>query len=117
MFEYEIENPEWKNYSKYMCTEDHYWTGIYGSGYYLGKGIERVFFEYPNTAEHFYYLWNTGIKTDVIFASYKISEIIRFIKNLGFSDFNKRTKLYVVDAVTKEHFVGKDFENIFMGGD
>ena len=92
-------------------------TTIYGSGFYLGERIERVMFDYPNTADHFYYLWHDGYQLDIIFASYKIDEIRRFIKSLNFTDFNKRTKLYVVDAVTKEHFVGKDFEDIFIGGD
>lgn len=114
---WEIENPAWRDYSKTICTKDHFWRGIYGSGFYLGEEIERVMFDYPNTADHFYYLWYSGYQLDIIFASYKIDEIKRFIKSLNFTDFNKRTKLYVVDAVTKEHFVGREFEDIFIGGD
>ena len=79
---WEIENPAWRDYSKTICTKDHFWRGIYGSGFYLGKGIERVMFDYPNIADHFYYLWYNEYRLDIIFASYKIDEIKNEIEDI-----------------------------------
>lgn len=97
-----IENPDWINYSKSICTSEHHWLGYYGDNYFL-KYKEphelhpkaRWLVLFPNIAEHFYALdWRTR-RWDTIFASYKLSEIERFVKQLGFLtpfEYNHQTE-------------------------
>lgn len=62
-------------------------------------GAHRVYIEIPGNwylvidiaNMLIYYLWYSGYQLDIIFASYKIDEVKRFIKSLNFTDFNKRT--------------------------
>lgn len=37
---WEIQNPEWESCSHFICTKDHYWTGVHG--------ISNFFLQYKN---------------------------------------------------------------------
>jgi hypothetical protein len=84
---WEIQNPEWESYSHFICTKDHYWTGVHGiSNYFLqyknfgrSKPVERFSVEWPNFVEHMWFIHWRG-PWDYIFASYKLSEIKRFLE-------------------------------------
>lgn len=89
---WKVHKPEWENYSHQICTEEHHWTGLYGSSFFLNDTEDRIMFDYPNIAEHFYYLyWDTG--NDAVFGSYDLEEVKRFI------EFYHLKKYYIYDAV------------------
>ena len=84
---WEIQNPEWENYSRFICTKDHYWTGVHGiSNFFFfyknqwsNKSVERFDVSRPNIAEHMLFIhWYDP--WEYIFASYKLSEIKRFLQ-------------------------------------
>jgi hypothetical protein len=113
-----VEAPEWKGYSKSVCTREHHWSGIYGSAYYLGVKTDsgRYMFAYPNIAKHFYMLWCKHFRLDIIFASYDKNEVRKFISELGWTYDYLRTNLYVYDCPTKKYFKGMDFVREFLKG-
>ena len=97
-----VEDPEWSHYSKHICTSEHHWVGYYGDNYFLkykkpnrSRPEDRWLVSYPNIAEHFYALdWYINGRWDTIFASYKMSEIERFVGMLDFLtpfEFNNKT--------------------------
>ena len=93
------------------------WYGIYGSMYYIDGTVERVMFDYPETAKHFYYLRCTSCYNyDIYFATYSVTEMREFIRNMSWTDRNKKWGLYVEDAVTKKEYKGDEFVKKFMGG-
>lgn len=100
-----INNPKWgdKNAPKWKCTNDSYWSGIYGSDYFLqmNKG-HRVLFSYYCKEKHYYCLWVHGTHS-VIFASYDLNEVIRFIKKL-ITTPRWRYDLYIKDMVTSQYY-------------
>ena len=107
-----IEDPAWANCCKCTCTKDHYWTGYYGSDFFLKSGKTGFFhITWPNIAEHFYTLqWNISpFKRRAIFASYSLFEIQRFIDTMDWPWKSKRWCLSVTDEVTKEHIPITDF--------
>lgn len=98
-----VEDPTWSNYSKHICTDNHYWLGYYGDNYFLkyrkpnkSQPEARWHISFPNIAKHFYALdWYFCGRWDTIFASYQMSEIERFVKKLDFLtpfEFNCHTK-------------------------
>lgn len=101
-----MEDPAWANYSKSVCTKDHYWTGYCGTDFFIrtqkSKGA-RFWVRWPNIAEHFYALKWRSNRWDTIFASYSLSEIKRFIDTIDWPMESKRWALCVVDEVTKEN--------------
>lgn len=98
-----VEDPAWANYSKSICTKDHYWTGYCGTNFFLKNGnCSRFWVKWPNIAEHFYALKWKSDRWDTIFASYSLSEIKRFIDAINWPPESKRYALCVVDEVTKE---------------
>lgn len=84
-----ITNPKWnnKNAPRWKCTKDSHWYYIYGNDCFLQMSTNktgRVLFKHYCNDEHFYYLyWRSGFNSDIIFASYDINEIIRFVKKLA----------------------------------
>lgn len=101
-----IEDPAWANYSHYIYTKEHYWTGYCGTDFFLrtkNSPGARIWFTWPNIAEHFYALqWCAG-RWDTIFASYSLREIKRFIDTISWPLDSKRRSLRVRDEVTKEY--------------
>ena len=109
---WKVEDPAWANYSKCVCTKDHYWTGYYGNDCFLKTGKTGFFHvTWPNIAEHFYALkWETRpFRRRTIFASYSLFEIQRFIDTMDWPWRSKRFSLSVTDEVTKEHIPITDF--------
>lgn len=106
-----VEDPAWTNYSKCVCTKEHYWTGYCGDDFFLKtSNTGRFWVRWPNIAEHFYALqWRTRRGLDTIFASYSLSEIKRFIDAIDWPLDSKRYALCVVDEVTKERIPITDF--------
>lgn len=109
-----IENPEWQSQS--YKNRSLRWFGIYGSNYFLkyrnsyrNTDEDRYFFKCLETAEHFYILYWTSVNNDIIFGSYLLSEVERFISKLSWG--NKDRVLYVRDVVD-----GKCY-NIICGDD
>ena len=93
------------------------WYGVYGSMFYIDRTVKRVMFDYPETAKHFYYLYSTSyfsLIDDIYFATYSVIEMREFIKNIGWTDENKKHGLYVEDAVTKKKYKGDEFVKKFM---
>ncbi len=107
-----VEDPAWANYSKSVCTKEHYWTGYYGTDFFLctkNSPGARIWFGFPNIAEHFYALqWCTN-RWDTIFASYSLTEIQRFIDTISWPWRSKKCHLRVRDEVTKEYIPITDF--------
>lgn len=93
------------------------WHSLCGTMLYLNGSVERVRFDYPETAEHFYYLRENHSPfyySDIFFASYSIEEMRAFIKNMPWLYAYKQIGLYVYDAPTKTVYKGKDFIENFM---
>lgn len=110
-----VEDPAWANYSKCVCTPEHYWTGYYGTDFFLKSGKTGFFHvTWPNIAEHFYSLqWEQEpFHRRAIFASYSLSEIQRFIDTMSWPWKSKRYSLSVTDEVTKKHIPITDFIGI-----
>lgn len=107
-----VEDPAWANYSKFICTKEHYWKGYYGTDFFLRTKKSdgaRFWVGFPNIAEHFYALqWDAG-RWDTIFASYSLSEIKRFIDTMSWPWISKKHSLRVRDEVTKEYIPITDF--------
>ena len=97
---WKVHKPEWENYPKWICTKKHYWSGIYGNAFFIsGKDriVDRIMFDYPNIAEHFYFLyWETMMRPDIIFGSYDLDEVKRFIEYYGIKYYR------IYDAVNKK---------------
>lgn len=109
---WKMEDPAWANYSKSVCTKDHYWTGYCGTDFFLrtkNSPGARIWIVWPNIAEHFYALQWRGERWDTIFASYSLSEIKRFIDTLSWPLKSKMHHLRVRDEVTKEYIPIADF--------
>lgn len=108
-----VEDPAWANYSKSVCTKEHYWTGYCGSDFFLRTGnTGRFWIVWPNIAEHFYVVQWSSNRWDTIFASYSLSEIKRFIDGISWPWINKKSSLRVRDEVTKEFIPITDFIGI-----
>lgn len=103
-----IQNPKWndENAPKWKCTEENHWHVIFGSDYFLRmtKNNSRVAFRHYCKDEHFYYLYWDSLIHDVIFASYDINELIRFVKKLATTE-QWLKGIFAVDAVTKKHYM------------
>ena len=108
---------EWKIHDPNWNRKKGRWFGIYGSNYYMSgeKSVDRVMLDYPETAEHFYYLHSTGcMNTDIIFASYSAEEIRKFVQQMSWTERNKVRNLYVRDVPNKDIIEGKRFVEMFM---
>lgn len=90
------------------------WYGVYGSMFYINRTVDRVMFDYPETANHFYYLYAHTYQTEIIFASYSIAEVKCFIENMKWTQQNKEKDLYVYDAPTETTYKGKEFIKKFI---
>lgn len=107
---WKIENPEWRNYSKQIFTPEHRWYGMYGTSFWLSNKqiCDRYMFGYPNIAEHFYYLWlDDFILDDIIFASYDLEEVKKFISQLGWKNYY-HLEIYDEPANTRYKVIKQD---------
>lgn len=100
---WKVENPEWQDYSKQICTKEHCWYGVYGTAFWMSKGltVDRIMLSYPNIAEHFYYLWMDSYTRDIIFGTYDIEELKKFIGQLGWKSYYS---LYISDKPQNKRY-------------
>lgn len=111
IMKWKIHAPNWNRENQKIK-----WRLIYGSNYYMsgGENVKRVPFDYPETADHFYCLYKTGYNLDIIFASYSVKEIRRFIKQMSWTKENKKRYLYIYDAPRNKHIKGEEFVKRFI---
>lgn len=94
---WKVHKPEWNSYSKHICTKEHRWIGVFANSFYINNKVDKILIDYPNIADHFYYLYNyNGCHADVIFGSYDLDEVKRFI------EYHKIKNCYIYDAVYNE---------------
>ena len=107
----------WKVYDEAWTNLDKNtkWYLIYGSNYYINGKANRIEFTFPEVAEHYYLLHiDFTSNRDIIFGTYDIEEMKKFINNLKFTDENKRRALFVDDCITKTIYKGETFVNTFL---
>ena len=109
---------KWKIHAPHWDRENQKikWRGIYGDSHYMTGDIsaDRIMLAYPETADHFYYLWKNGFNRDIIFATYSVKEMRRFIKQIQAKPYVKKYGLYVYDAPRKKYIEGDEFIKRFI---
>lgn len=106
---WQITNPDWGE-------SKSGWFAVFGSNYFLRykepnciREDARYFFYYPKTAEHFYALYWLNPYWDVIFASYDLEEIKKFVERLQYKSYNN---FKINDLPTKEEYkIVGDYNN------
>lgn len=110
-----IHDPKWEELRRNPKVR---WKGMFISQHRFSGSSDRLMASYPDTAEHFYYVWQYyALCGDCIFASYSRDEVIRFIKEkmkslLEYGARHNTWAARVHDAVTGEVYSLDEFLNM-----